>query len=135
VSTDTKVCIFLYQHNAPNRLEIDTNANEGIVFRLGTGSATTTVGPTNYKTWNTGGQDTGTGKAREFPVHIVVDMNDDSENAEIGTYDNTDVEFIGFGSRTANMGGSTTQVFLQRMFVLDTTKGATNIPRFTGSRS
>jgi hypothetical protein len=33
------------------------------------------------------------------------------------------------------MGGSTTQVFLQRMFVLDTTKGATNIPRFTGASS
>lgn len=135
VSTDTKVCIFLYQHNAPNRLEIDTNANEGIVFRLGTGSATTTVGPSNYRTWNTGGQDTATGQGREFPVHIVVDLNDTSQDATVGTYDNTDVEFIGFGSRTANMGGTTTQVFLQRMFVLDTTKNATNIPRFTGTGS
>lgn len=135
VSTDTKVCIFLYQHNAPNRLEIDTNANEGIVFRLGTGTATTTVGPTDYKTWNTGGNDTATGKERAFPVHLVIDMNDSSEDAEVGTYDNTDVEFIGFGSRTASMGGTTTQVFLQRMFVLDTTKNASNIPRFTGTGS
>ncbi len=133
VSTDTKVCIFLYQHNAPNRIEIDTKANNGIILRLGTGSATTTVGPTDYKTWQMGGQDTRIGKERSFPVHLVCDMNSASEDAEVGTFDNTDVEFVGFGSKTLNMGGTTTQLFLQRMFVLDTTKNATNIPRFTGA--
>lgn len=135
VSTDTKVCVFLYQYNAPNRLELETKANNGIVLRLGTGTATTTVGPTNYRTFQAGGRDTKIGKERAFPVHLVVDLNSASHDATIGTFDNTDVEFIGFGSKTLNMGGTTTQVFLQRMFVLDTTKGATNIPRFTGSGS
>lgn len=135
VSTDTKVVVFLYQHNAPNRLELETVGNNGIVFRLGTGSATTTVGPTDYRTWQMGGRDTRIGKERAFPVHLVCDMNNTSQEATVGTFDNTDVEFIGFGSKTLNMGGTTTQVFLQRMFVLDTTKNATNIPRFTGASS
>jgi len=135
VSVDTKVCIFLYQYNAPNRLEIDTAANNGIMFRLGSGTATTTTAPVNYRTWQMGGRDTALGKERAFPVHIVCDLNSTNNEASAGTFDNTAVEFFGFGSKTLNMGGSTTQVFMQRMFVLDTTKGATNIPRFTGASS
>jgi len=135
VSSDTKVCVFLYQYNAPNRLELDTAANNGIMFRLGTGTATTTVAPTNYRTFQMGGRDTRIGKERAFPVHLVCDLNASNHEATAGTFDNTDVEFIGFGSKTLNMGGTTTQLFLQRMFILDTTKGATNIPRFTGAGS
>lgn len=133
ISSDTKIVIFVYQHNAPNRIEIDTKANNGVIFRLGTGTATTAVGPTNYKTWQVGGRDTRIGKERGAPVHLVIDMSSDSEDAEVGTYDDTDVEFFGFGSKTLNMGGSTTQLFMSRVFVFDTTKGATNIPRFTGT--
>jgi len=132
VSSDTKVCIFVYQHNAPNRLEVDTVANQGVVFRLGTGSGTP---PSNYRTYEIGGQDTLIGKAREFPVHVVIDLNDASHESVIGTYDNTDVQCFALGSRTANMGGTTCMIFMARAFVFDTTKGATNIPRFTGASS
>ena len=132
VSADTKIAIVLYQHNAPNRLEINTNTNNGMAIRLGTGTGTPT---TDYRTWQFGGQDTGTGKERAFPVHVVIDMNDQSFDAEAGTYDNTDVETFGILSDTVNMGGSTTMIFHQRTFVFDTTKNATDIPRFTGTNS
>ena len=134
VSTDTKVCIFVYQHNAPNRLEIDTVGNNGIMFRVGSGG-TAPAAPTNYKTWQVGGQDTAIGKERAFPVHLVIDLNDTSNEATQGTFDNTAAECYGIGSKTLNMGGSTTQIFLARCFLFDTTKNATNIPRFTGTGS
>jgi hypothetical protein len=135
VSSDTKVFIFLYQYNAPNRIEIDTVDNNGIMIRLGSGTSSTSAAPTNYKSFQMGGRDTAIGKAREFPVHIVTDLNADNQESEVGTYDNTDVNTFGFGSKTLNMGGTTTQIFLQRCFVFDTTKDATDIPRFTGGNS
>jgi len=133
VSSETKVCIFTFQFNAPNRLEMETAANNGIVVRLGTGTGSP---PTNYRTFQVGGQDVAMGKAREFPNHIVIDMNNTTQEATIGTFDNTDVECLGIGTTSyTTMGGTTTQIFLQRMFVFDTTKNASNIPRFTGSGS
>ncbi len=132
VSTDTKVLVMVYQHNAPNRLEIDTVANNGIMVRLFSGSATP---PTNYRTFQVGGRDTAIGKERAFPIHVVLDLNVANHEATSGTYDNTDVQGWGHGSKTLNMGGTTTHVYYQRSFLLDTTKNATNIPRFTGSGS
>ena len=139
VSSNTKVVAFTYQYNAPNRLELDTTANNGIVLRAASGSNSP---PTNYLTYQIGGRDSSIGKAREFPVHMVLDLNDTtSNNANVGTYDNTNVESIGFGSTTREMGGTTTQLFFQRMFVFDTVKGGdsteptTDIPRFVGVNS
>jgi len=133
VSTDTRVMIFTSQFNAPNRIQIATKANNGFVVRLGSGSGGP---PTNYKTWQVGGNDTALGKAREAPKMFVIDLNDDSEDAEVGTFDNTDVQVFGQGTvRFDIAGSSTTQVFLQRVFVFETTKNATNIPRFTGAGS
>jgi len=132
VTTDTRVLCFLFQFNAPNRLEIDTVANNGLMLRIGSGG-TPPAAPTAYKTFQIGGQDTAMGKERQFPNHIIIDLNADSEEAEINTLDLTAVECYGFGSKTLNMGGSTTQLFLQRAFLFETTKGATNIPRFIGT--
>jgi len=39
VSSNTKVMIFTWQFNAPNRIELDTKANNGLMVRLGTGTA------------------------------------------------------------------------------------------------
>ncbi|MHA1814127.1 MAG: hypothetical protein ACTSYX_11930 [Candidatus Thorarchaeota archaeon] len=130
VATDTRVMAFTYQYNAPNRLEIETVANNGIVMRLGSGGASP---PANTRTFQVGGQNTALGKAREFPVHIIIDLNADSYEASTGTFSNADVQCYGLGSKTLNMGGTTTQVFVQRCFVFETTKNATNIPRFTGA--
>ena len=133
VSTDTRVMIWVYQYNAPNRLEMETKANNGLLIRLGSGSGSP---PANYRTFQIGGQDTGLGKERGFPAHVVIDLNSASHDATIGTFDNTDIQCFGWGTRSfTTMGGTTTQTFMARMFVLETTKGATNIPRFTGSGS
>ena len=133
VSVDTKVMIVTWQFNAPNRIQIATAANDGFVWRLGTGSGSP---PTNYRTWQVAGNDTVGGSAREKPKMIVMDMNVDDHDAEIGTYDNTDVQCFGSGCVRFDISGtSTCQWFLQRIFVFDTTKGATNIPRFTGTSS
>lgn len=132
VSSETKVLAFTFQFNAPNRLEIDTVDNNGIMFRLGV-AGTGSDPPTITRTFQVGGRDTAMGKAREFPVHIVVDLNADSHEASVGTWDDTDVTCYGFGSKTLNMGGTTTQLFLQRCHLFDTVKNASDIPRFTGA--
>lgn len=131
VSTDTKLMVFTQQFNNATRIQIATKANDGFVVRLGTGSGSP---PSNYRTWQVGGNDTKLGKAREFPTMFVIDLNASDHDALIGTYDNTDVQCMGMGTvRLNNVGTQSVQHFLQRMFVFDTTKNASNIPRFTGT--
>ena len=133
VSTNTKVLVWNWQFNAPNRIQVATAANDGVVIRLGTGSGSP---PTNYRTWQIAGNDKVGGQARENPKMIVMDLNVSDHDALIGTFDNTDVECVGFGTVRFNISAtSTTQHFHQRLFIFDTTKNATNIPRFTGSGS
>jgi len=133
VSSSTRVCVFTSQFNAPNRIQLTTKANDGFVVRLGSGSGSP---PTNYRTWQVGGNDTLLGKSREFPRMFVIDLNDGSHDSEVGTFDNTDVQCLGQGTVRFNISGtSTMQNFLQRVFVLDTAKGATDMPRFTGTGS
>jgi len=131
VSVDTKVMILVSQFNAPNRIQLPTKANNGYVVRLGTGTGSP---PANYRTWQVGGNDTLLGKSREFPRMFVIDLHDTSHDASIGTFDYTDIETFGVGTVRFNISGtSTVQYFFARLFVFDTTKGATNIPRFTGT--
>lgn len=131
VSTDTKVMIFTQQFNNATRIQIATKANDGYVVRLGTGSGSP---PSNYRTWQVGGNDTKLGKARQFPTMFVIDLNVSDHDALIGTYDNTDVQCFGVGTVRFNISGTqSTSYFLQRVFVFDTTKNASNIPRFTGT--
>jgi len=139
VSTDTKVLILLHQFNAPNRLEIETIGNAGMTIRSGSGTGSP---PTNWIHWNVNGQDVAAGKAREFAVHYVIDLNDTAgADGEVGTYDNTAVETYGITGNTVNMGGTTMMLFLSRMYLFDTVKGGdssesrTDIPRFTGINS
>lgn len=133
VSTDTKVMVWNWQFNAPNRIQCATAANNGVVVRLGTGTGSP---PVNYRTWQIAGNDKVGGQARENPKMIVIDLNVSDHNALIGTYDNTDVECVGFGTVRLNLSGtSTVQHFHPRLFIFDTTKNATNIPRFTGLAS
>jgi len=130
VSSDTRVAIYTHQYNAPNRLEIATVANSGVVCRIYSGAGSP---PTNYKSYDVGGNDTLIGKAREIPRMIVIDLNDTSHEDTGGTFDNTDVQCLAHATTGAAMGGSTNYQFFQRLFVLETTKGATDIPRFTGA--
>lgn len=130
VSSDTRLFIMTQQFNAPNRVEIDTVANQGMVIRLYPGSGSP---PTIYRQWDVGGNDTIIGKAREFPRMIVIDLEDTSYDSSSGTWDNTDVQCIGWATTQAHLGGTNNLNFTQRHFVFETTKNATNIPRFTGT--
>jgi len=133
VSIDTKVCVLNWQYNAPNRVQSATAANNGFVFRLGSGAGSP---PSNYKTWQISGNDTIGGQARENPKMIVIDLNTVNESATVGTFDNTDVQSFGAGTVRFNISGTAgVQWYFQRVFVLDTTKAALNIPRFTGALS
>lgn len=133
VSTDTKLMIVCVQFNAPNRIQMTTKANDGFVWRFGTGSGSP---PSNYRTWQIGGNDTVLGQARENPRMIVMDLNVGGQDATVGTYDNTNVQCFGAGTVRFNISGTANQLYyFSRLFVFDTTKNASNIPRFTGTGS
>jgi len=130
VSTNTQVLVGTWQYNAPNRIQMSDNANDGWVIQIGSGAASP---PTDYKRFRIGGRDKTSGSAREVR-HCVIDLNDTSNEASGGTFSNTDVETYGFGSVRQDMvGGSTHLAFLQRTWVFETTRGATNMPNFTGT--
>ena len=95
VSNDTKVCVMVWQYNAPNRVQQATKANNGVVFRAGSGSGSP---PTNYRTWQISGNNTVGGQDRKYPLAMVVDLNAIDFDAEIGTFDNTDVQVFGIGT-------------------------------------
>ncbi len=126
------VLVWSYQYNAPNRVECDTVANAGITLALGTGTSSP---PAVWRKWSIGGNDASAGKERAFPIHMVLDLEDTSYDSSTGTWDNTDIECFGFGSVQAHLNGTTNMVFFQRLFVFETTKGATNIPRFEDAGS
>ncbi len=129
-STDNHLIIGTFQYNAPNRLEIDTVANGGCVYALGCGTGSP---PTVWRKWYIGGHDTPLGSAREFPIFYVIDTHDTSYDASNGTWAANDIECSGFGGKQYHLGGTTFAWFMSRHFVFETTKGATDIPRFTGT--
>ena len=130
VSIDTKLMIVNWQFNAPVRIQITTKANDGMVWRLGTGSGSP---PANYRTWQISGNDTVSGQARENPKSIVIDLNASDHDAVVGTYDNTDVQCFGVGTVRFDMNDvQNSYIFFSRLFLFGTVKGASDLPRFTG---
>jgi len=135
VSTDalSKVIVWTYQFNAPNRVQTDTAANRGVVFRLSSGSGSP---PTKNRSWYIAGNDKVGASARENPKMIVVDPNDTTFDASVGVFSNTDIQTFGLGVNNLSITGTgSSNFFPQRIFVFDTIKNATNIPRFTGTSS
>ena len=130
-STETKLVVWTYQFNAPNRVQTDTAANRGLVFRLGSGAGSPT---TSYRTWNIAGNDKVGASARENPKMIIVDPNDLTYDEEIGTFDNTDVQTFGLGVNNLSITGTgSSNFFPQRIFAFSTVKNAIDIPRFTST--
>ena len=129
VSSDTKLLVWQWQHNAPNRIQQDTVANGGITIRIASGTGTA-----NYKDFYISGSDTFGGSSQLGPVPMVIDLNNTSHNASGGTFDNTDVQSYGLiqngGIQT---GTNDTWIFVQRAHIFDTAKNATNIVKFTGT--
>ena len=129
VSSDTKLLVWSWQHNAPNRIQQGTVASGGIVIRLATGTGTS-----NYRDYYISGNDTFGGSSQLGPIATVADLNNTDTDATGGTYDNTDVQCYGIIQGPGNMiGGNDTWMFVQRAWILDTAKNATNIVKFTGT--
>ena len=130
-STETMVLVSSFQFNAPNRIQVNTLANNGVVVRLASGSGDS---PTDFKQFVIGGNDTPLASAQAGPVTICLDLNAPNENSMGGNFDNTAVSAWGYGITKGNIiGGGSSLSFLQRVFIFTTTKGSSGIPTFTGT--
>jgi len=132
VSSETKLMVSSNQFNAPNRMEINTQANGGVSFYLFSGSDNS-----NYRSYYIYGNDTPAGSSMTGPVPFVIDMNATADHAndpaDTGTFDNTDITAYSLVIDTLNQGGTTSLMFWQRIHVFDTVKNGTNIVKFTGT--
>ena len=130
VSTNTRVLVTSFNFNTTTRIQIRSDANQGCSFYLYSGTGNP---PANYRKFVIGGNDTPLGDDDGKKV-VVIDLNDTSNEASAGTFDNTAVECYGFATRRENISGTQTSVFMgQRVHVFETTANATNIPKFTGA--
>ena len=133
VSSETKVLLSSFQFNAPNRIQVNTLANDGVVIRLASGAGNS---PTNFKQYTIGGNDTPLASAQAGPVTICIDLKAPNENSAGGTFDETAISAWGAGITKGNIiGGGSALLFFQRVFIFTTTKGSSNIPNFTGAGS
>ncbi len=130
-STDTKVMLTSVQFNAPNRIQVNTLANRGVVARLTSGG-----GGSNYREYRIGGNDTPFASAQAGPVTICLDLSAVGQDASGGSYSTSNVTGWGYGTNKVNLvGGSSNLCFFQRVFLFDTAKGDPNLPFFTGVSS
>jgi len=132
VSVDTKLLLWHNQFNAPNRIQVDTVANGGVILRIYSG----TVNGTNYKDFYVGGNDTPNAASVSGQFPYIIDLNDTSNDVSSGTFDNTNVTGVALLTTRLNMSGSNTNWNYQgKMWILDTTKTSSNTPTFSGSGS
>ena len=128
-STDTKVLLTSVQFNAPNRIQVNTIANGGVVARIGSSAS-------DYREFQIGGNDTPFAAAQAGAVTICLDLNATSQDSSGGAYDPAAAERWGYSTSRSNLTGSPSNYqFFQRVFLFDTTKNAPNMPNFTGSNS
>lgn len=130
LTSGTKVLLSSFQFNAPNRINVDTRANRGIVMRIKSGT-----GISNYKEYNIGGNDT-IASSIDGPNTMCIDLGSIGFDTVSGTFDSTDVTSWGWGNTRLNIAGtSSPYAFFQRVFLFDTVKNGTNLPTFTGASS
>jgi len=133
VSTDTKVMLWHNQFNAPNRIQVDSVANGGVRIRIysGTGSP-----PSTYREFYVGGSDTPNAECCKGQYPYVIDLNDSSNDASSGTFDNTSVTSFAILTTRLNLAGTSSNWNYQgKLYVLDTTKTSISTPTFSGSGS
>jgi len=131
VSSNTKLLIWMWQHNAPNRIQVDTHANAGCVIRLASGA-----GSTVYRDFYVSGNDKPANSSQTGPVPVVVDLNASGADATSASdlYDNTDVQCYGLWFTGASLGGTKTNLcFVQRATIVGTGKNDSDIIKFTGT--
>lgn len=130
VTTNTRVLIWSMQFNAPNRIQVTDIARGGVTFWLGSG----TNPKNNYIEFKIGGNDTPFASSQNGPVTMCIDLADTSYNSSVGTFDPTDVSAYGFGTVHVRLNGNNFGIcYFQRSFLLETSKGAANLPTFTGT--
>lgn len=130
VTTNTRVLIWSMQFNAPNRIQVTDIARGGVTFWLGSG----TNPKNNYIEFKIGGNDTPFASSQNGPVTMCIDLSDTSYNSSVGTFDPTDVSAYGFGTVHVRLNGNNFGIcYFQRSFLLETSKGAANLPTFTGT--
>ena len=133
VSGDTRVMVWHQQFNAPNRIQIDTVALNGFGMRIYSGIGSP---PTDYKEYQLGGNNTPMGKAIQGIIPLSIDLNDISNEASNGTFDNTAVtSYAIFTTRLNQVSVATNFNYSTRLYVFTTTKALANTPTFSGSGS
>ena len=122
-----------FQFNAPNRIQTNTLANRGVVFRLASGTGNS---PTDFIELNILGNDTPLGSAQAGAVTMCVSLDVTGFNTSGGTYDSSAATAWGFGTNKLSLvGNSSSLAFFQRVFLFDSDKGSANNPTFTGTSS
>ena len=128
-SSNTKVMLTSVQFNAPNRIQVGTKAQRGVVARLTSG-----IGGNDYREYVIGGNDTPFASSQAGPVTICLDLSSTSNDSSSGSYDNSSVTGWGYGTFKTNLAGGNSSVsYFQRVFLLDTGKGEPNLPTFTSN--
>jgi hypothetical protein len=128
-STDTRLLLYSFQYNAPNRVQITTMACNGTDFTLYSGTCNT-----NFNRWLIGGNDTPLGSSRDGSFTLAVDLDAPCVASTGGCFANCDVSGFAFGTVRFNIKGTTTNMtFYSKLHILETTKDATDIPKFTGT--
>ena len=131
--TAGKVVLSSFQFNAPNRIQVNTLANRGIVFRLASGSGDS---PTDFREFSIAGNDTPLASAQAGGVTMCVSLDAVGFDTSGGTYDPSAATAWGFGTHHLGLVGNSSSIsFFQRVFLFDTEKGASNLPTFTGVSS
>ena len=122
--------IWSMQFNAPNRIQVDTLANGGVRFWLGSG----TDPKNNYKEFFVGGNDTPFASSQAGPVTICIDLADNTNNNTIGSFDQTEISAYGIATvHDGIVGNQFGECFFQRSFLINTERASTSLPTFTGT--
>lgn len=128
-SINTKVMLTSVQFNAPNRIQVGSKAQRGVVARITSGS-----GGSNYREFIIGGNDSPFASSQAGPVTICLDLSSTSNDSSGGSYDNSNATGWGYGTFKFNLaGGNSNLNFFQRVFLFDTGKSEPNLPTFTGN--
>lgn len=121
-----KIYIASHQFNAPNRIQMDTKANQGINVRMYTNMS-------NYRLWTIGGNDTAFGVFRRAPTPFIIDPQAPG-TVDTGTYNPASVASYGIAVRKFNLTGTLSNWnYIQNSVLMDTTKTGTDIPRLYGN--
>ncbi len=126
-TSNEEIFVIGCQFNAPNRVDLDTLANDGLTVRMYSSSGTT-----DYRTYRVGGQDTYAGKFRQGPFALMIDPQA-AGNADNGTYDPGAVRRYSVQVKRAQQGGASNWSYVSQAWRIGTQKNSSNIPKVYGA--